>query len=308
MRRTNDIGDITMGRKLDAVVRLTRWREHVPFTIPLTILGSLMALGAADGDVDWRAAYVVAANALAMAFAFIVNNIEDANDDAAEAEKRRRNVISSGIISRREGWLAAGLALSLSLILYFMCGTWAFVCGAFTLILCYLYSARPFRLKARPVFDVLSHALMLSGLLMMTGYLTYDDDPGAAWLVIVAASLFSAYGQFYNQVDDYAMDKAAGLRNTVVLLGVKATRLLSLGSLIGALLCMAAAIAGGLFPSWLGTILIIGVAVVILFPWEFDMRGNVATDGGNVQRPGLLVANLLALTWLAVELGVLSIV
>ena len=85
--------------------------------------------------------------------------------------------------------------------------------GGLTLALCYLYSAHPFRFKARPISDVLSHALMLSGLLIAAGYFTYDADPGAVWLVIAAASLFSAYGQFYNQVVDYDVDKAAGLKN-----------------------------------------------------------------------------------------------
>ena len=307
MQRSQPAGGVAMSRKINAAIQLTRWREHVPFTIPLTVVGSLLAIEAADAMVDWRALSVVAANILAMGFAFIVNNIEDAADDAADAAKRRRNVISSGVMSRREGWLEALLALAASLALYALSGIWALGYGAMTLALCYLYSAHPFRLKARPISDVLSHALMLSGLLIMTGYFTYHDDPQLSWLVVIAASLFSAYGQFYNQIDDYEVDKAAGLRNTVVLLGKNLTRLLSLASLVGALACMAFAIAGGLFPPWLGTILVIAVFVALLFPWEFDMRGNLATDGGNVQRPGLVVANFLALCWLAAELGVLSI-
>ena len=125
--------------------------------------------------------------------------------------------------------------------------------------------------------------------------------------MILAAILFSAYGQFYNQIDDYELDKSAGLQNTVVLLGKPLTRLLSFASLLGALLCMAVSILYGLFPPWLGPFLIIGFLIVVMFPWEFDMRGNLATDGGNVQRPGLIVANLVAMVWLASAMGVLSI-
>ena len=293
--------------KLAAVVRLSRWSEHVPFTLPLTLIGSLLAIDAAAATVDWRVFAVVLGNMMSMSFAFVLNNIEDAPDDALDPQKLQRNVISSGILSRRQGLVIAALAFALALLLYAFSGVWTLAMGAATLALCYLYSAHPFRLKARPITDVLSHALMLSGLLMMTGYFAYDSDPQVAWMVILAAILFSAYGQFYNQVDDYDVDKEAGLGNTVVLLGKGLTRLLSFGCLIGALACMAVAIAAGIFPIWLGTFLIIGCITVVIFPWELDMRGNIATDGGNVQRPGLIVANFLALVWLASSMGLLAI-
>ena len=127
------------------------------------------------------------------------------------------------------------------------------------------------------------------------------------WLVIVAAILFSAYGQFYNQVDDYDVDKAAGLKNTVVLLGKPLTRALSLASLLGSLGLHVgsdssrhlSAMAWHLYDHW--------IRHCHYFPWELDMRGNLATDGGNVQRPGLIVANLLALVWLASSMGIVAI-
>ncbi len=293
--------------KVVAVIRLSRWREHVPFTIPLTILGGLLAADAQAQAVDWRLVSVLAANVLAMSFAFMLNNIEDAPDDALEPEKKATNVISSGLLSRREGVAVTLVTFVLAFILYALSGSLALLLGGITLALCYLYSAHPFRLKARPLTDVISHALMLSGLLIAAGYFVYGSEPREVWLVVAAASLFSAYGQFYNQVVDYEVDKQAGLKNTAVLLGRGPTSILGHLSIFVALLCMGAAIMQGMFPSWLGTILIIGVITCIIFPWELDMRGNLARDGGNVQRPGLIVANLVALVWLASNLGLLSI-
>lgn len=293
--------------KLIAIIRLSRWREHLPFTIPLTIIGGLLAVEPEAAQVDWRIFAVLAANVLAMSFAFMVNNIEDAPDDELDIQKRRHNVISSGLLSRREGAIMSALTFIIALALYAASGAPALVTGAAILALCYLYSAHPFRLKARPISDVVSHALMLSGLLIAAGYFTYGTEPREVWLVIAAASLFSAYGQFYNQVVDYEVDKAAGLRNTAVLLGKRPTSILGHLSIILALICMLAAILQGLFPVWLGTIMIIGVVTTILFPWEYDMRGNLAQDGGNVQRPGLIIANLLALVWLAANLGWITI-
>ncbi len=293
--------------KIVAVIRLSRWREHVPFTIPLTIVGGLLAVEPEAAQVDWRIFSVLAANVLAMSFAFMLNNIEDAPDDALDVHKRGQNVISSGLLSRREGILLTIATFIAALALYAASGALALVIGGVTLALCYLYSAHPFRFKARPFSDVVSHALMLSGLLIAAGYFTYGRDPREVWLVIAAASLFSAYGQFYNQVVDYEVDKEAGLKNTAVLLGKGPTSILGHLSIAVALLCMLAAILQGLFPVWLGTILVIGVVTTIIFPWEFDMRGNLAQEGGNVQRPGLIIANLLALIWLAANMGWITI-
>lgn len=294
---------ISLEEKLDAVVKLSRWREHVPFTIPLTLLGALLALQASGSSIDWRLVLVMMGNILAVAFAFIINDIEDAPDDALNARKKARNVVSNGTLNRKEGMFLCWLTVAASLALYAFGGLWVMIWGGITLILSYLYSAHPFRLKARPITDVTSHALMLSGLLVMTGYFTYDAAPGYAWYVIAAATLVSAYGQFYNQVDDYEVDKQAGLKNTVVLLGKPLTMLLMYGSLVGAAMCMSLAIWNGLFPMWIGTILLIGVFVCSLFAWEHDMRGNPADASGALQRPTLIVANLITLVWAAQAMG-----
>ena len=293
--------------KLAALLRLTRWREHLPFTIPLTIVGGLLAAESAAITVDWRLLAVLAGNALAMSFAFMLNDIEDAPDDARDPAKKAHNVISSGLLSRREGQLVTGACGMLSFLLFAAAGAFTLLIGAIMLLLCYLYSAHPFRFKARPLTDLISHALMLSGLIVAAGYFTYGVEPGTVWLVIAAASLFSAYGQFYNQVADFELDQQAGLNNTAGFLGKGLTSLLGHATIALALICMAAAILQGLFPVWLGAIFVLSVFTCLLFPWEMDMRGNLAQDGGNMQRPGLIVANLVALTWLAANLGWLAI-
>lgn len=294
---------VTLEKKLDAVLQLSRWREHVPFTIPLTIVGSMMAVQNAGAEVDWRIIAVTLANILTVAFAFIINDIEDAPDDALNERKRARNVISNGTLTQKQGMLLCWATVAGALSLYILCGLWVMIWGGITLILSYLYSAHPFRLKARPVTDLVSHALMLSALLVMTGYFTYDAAPGYGWYVIVAAFLFSAYGQFYNQVDDYEVDKQAGLRNTVVLLGKTPTTMLMYASLFGAMICMGLAMWNGIFPLWLGSVALVSVFVTSLFNWEHDMRGNPADASGALQRPTLIVANMVTLLWLAQSMG-----
>lgn len=295
----------TLASKFHAVIRLTRWREHVPYTIPLVIAGAMLAVHLSAATLDWRLLAVMLANILAMAFAFVINDVEDAPDDALNPAKKEHNVISSGLLTRREGILLSIGTFLLSLALYAVGGWWSFGAGAITLILCYLYSAYPFRFKARPITDVMSHALMLSGLIIMSGYLSYSQDFNVAWLVIIAASLFSAYGQFYNQIEDYEVDKEAGLKNTVVLLGERNTMFLMYGSIIGAVVCMILAAINGAFPGWLGTVGVITVFASALFTWDSDMRGNPAQGSGMMQKPGLLIANVVMLMWMAQELGLL---
>lgn len=296
---------ISLSDKFDAVLRLTRWREHVPYTIPLVVVGAMLAVHLDNAQLNWELLAVVIANILAMAFAFMINDVEDAPDDARDPAKRKRNIIASGILSRWQGYVLSAIVFSLSLSLYFVGGWYAAAIGVVTLVLSYLYSAHPFRLKARPITDVVSHVLMLSGLLVMSGYYTYSTSPGYAWLVIIGATLFSAYGQFYNQIEDYEVDKAAGLNNTVVLLGKAPTTILMYGSLLGALACLGFAMWNGAFPAWLGTVAIITIFSAAIFTWDSDMRGNLTDGSGVVQKPALLVANIVTLLWMAQELGLL---
>lgn len=293
----------SLASKLQALIRLTRWREHVPYTVPLVVGGAMLAVYLNQIELDWRIISVVIANILAMSFAFMINDVADAADDARNPRKKAHNVISSELLSHTEGYVASATTFIVSLTLFALGGAWALLWGGMTLVLCYLYSAHPFRLKARPITDVVSHVLMLSGLLVMSGYYIYDSSPGIAWFFIIGATLFSAYGQFYNQVDDYEVDKAAGLKNTVVLLGKTTTTILMYGSAIGAVLCLVITIVGGAFPTSLLPVALIAIFIAGMFKWDTDMRGNPAEGSATLQKPGLFVANVIILLWAASYAG-----
>lgn len=293
--------------KLNAIIRLTRWREHVPYTIPLVLTGALLAVEANNLVLSWHSLAVIVANILAMCFAFMINDLEDAPDDARHPVKRAHNVISSGLLSYREGMVVTIGTFFASLGLFAVGGWKTLGAGGITLTLCYLYSVKPFRLKSRPIVDVLSHVLMLAGLLMLSGYLIYDAYPNAAWFVIAAVTLISTYGQFYNQLDDFETDKLAKLNNTASLLGERLTRVLMLSAVGLAIVCFGIAFYLGLFPLWLGVIFWIVVFTLLLFRWEYDMRGNAAKDvSGTFQQPILVAANILVLIWAAGHLGLLA--
>lgn len=283
-----------------ALIKLTRWREFVPWAVPLTLLGGLVAHHTARRALDARLAVVLAANLCLMAFAFMVNDLEDAEDDRFSPERAARNPVTMGEVSRRAGWRAAGAAGAAGMGLFLAVGRATFAAGLVMAALAYLYSWQPVRLKAIPLFDVVSHVLMLSTLLFVTAYAAYDRAPSAAvWLVIAALTLFSAYGQFYNQVRDFEADRAAGLHNTAHLVGKRAVQRLGYASLAVAGGCMILAAALGAFPP--GVIVISPVVILpgAALPADRDLRGAAAHDlSGRLQRGLLVGVNLLLAGWL----------
>jgi 4-hydroxybenzoate polyprenyltransferase len=291
--------------ELQAVVRLTRWKEYVPFVIPLTILGALLAARPHGIYLDWRLLAVTAANIMAVAYAFMINDIEDAPDDARDPNRAARNPVSSGEIDRRTSYAACRIAAAATLCLYAFGGINVLGIGIGTLLLSHLYSWRPVRLKAWPVTDVVSHSLMLSGLLLLAGYFTYHDSPGIVWFVAAGATLFSVYGQLYNQLRDFDMDKAAGLFNTAIVLGEANTRRVMYLSIGLAAVCLGVAIFRDVFPLGLGIALLLSVfATSRLNTHNVDMRGGEAVDiSGRMQVRGLLIVNLTVAAWFIWEIA-----
>ncbi|MCE2490636.1 MAG: UbiA family prenyltransferase [Anaerolineae bacterium] len=290
---------LSFQRTLRGLLRLTRWREFVSFVVPLTLLGALLAAQANAILLDWRLPAIIVANILAVAYAFMINDIEDAPDDARDPNRAARNPVANGEIGRGLGYAACRTVALCTLTLYATGGLFVFLIGVLTLLLSHLYSWRPVRLKAWPVTDIVSHSLMLSGLLMLAGYFLYDAQPGIVWLVAIAATLLSVYGQLYNQLRDLDMDRAAGLHNTAIMLGaVNTQRFMYLAAgLAGA--CLLAAFVREVFPLWLGLALLVSIAISMLFRPATDMRGSQALDpSGAAQVQTLISVNLTTGMWL----------
>ncbi len=285
---------------LVSLIRLSRWREYVPFTVPLTVFAALLT----RNPLDWRLVAVTAANILAVAYAFMINDIEDAPDDSLDPARAARNPVAMGELSTRSGWVASSVIALLSLALYGMGGWWVLGIGVLTLLLSHFYSWKPVRLKAWPVADVTSHSLMLSGLLFLAGYFTYDFDPGWVWLIMLAFTLVSIYGQLYNQIRDYEMDKSAGLHNTAIIVGERITRLLMYLCIGLAIVFFLAAFALGVLPIWLPFVgLAVFAAVMLLYHPGKDMRGAAVADrSGSIQIQFLITANATVAVWLLLVL------
>ena len=294
-------------------LQLSRWQEFVPFVLPLTVLGALLGAEFTARPLDGRLLASLAGNMLAVAYAFMLNDIEDAPDDALDAARAPQNVIASGRLSARAAYRGCALVAVGALVCFYLGGGRVLITGAVTLALAHLYSWRPVRLKKWALVDVVSHVLMLSALLFLTGYWLYARALGeAAWL-LAAAALLSAYGQLYNQLRDAATDRSAGLRNTTWLLGERGARLAMYATVALSAYCVVQAYRAGLFPLASGVGLVVAVPLALLWSrWRLggprlqrslDMRGSAAADpSGALQMQALLLLNGMVAGWLIAAL------
>lgn len=280
-------------------VTLTRWREFLPFTIPLTVFGALFAHFQTGATLDYRLLAVIIANVFCVAYAFMINDIEDAPDDALDSARAHKNVIASGKLEPKYGYLACQITSSLALFFYLYGGLQVVIIGVFSLLLSHFYSWRPVRLKAWPITDIASHSLMLSGLLLLAGYYAYSTSPGKVWWIVAASILFSAYGQIYNQLRDFKTDKLAGLKNTAILLGKEHAKQLMYFCLVAAGFCLLVSIYKGVFPLWVILGIALSVPISRMKTSKRDMRGSEFVDvTGKMQLTGTILMNVIALLWL----------
>ena len=114
-----------MRNKIRAFLKLSRFNEYVFFTIITTFLGII----AAGGEPDWRMAVVLIGNYLAVGYAFMINDIEDAPDDALNPDKIGRNPVSAGIISTKAANIVTYIIGALAVIVFAFLGWRAFIVG-----------------------------------------------------------------------------------------------------------------------------------------------------------------------------------
>jgi 4-hydroxybenzoate polyprenyltransferase len=251
-----------MIRGLKGIIQLSRFKEFTSFVIVTTLLGTLSG----KGVFGWPLAIVLVANWLVVAFAFMINDIEDAADDAINPAKVNRNPISAGLLSIRTAWLvtcAVGLA---SIFFYAQLGLYPFIAGTASLAISFLYSWRQIRLKTVPGLDVLSHGLMLAGLQFLAAYYCFNPGELSRWLYpflfIVAISM---YGVLFNQLRDLEWDRQAGLTHTAAVLGPGISfRLMMSFGLIGVGAAAVTVFVIQLIPTWVLAGVGFGTLVLLL--------------------------------------------
>lgn len=266
------------------LLKLTRFDEYVCFVIITTLLG----IASAGGHLSWRFLIVVLANWMAVGFAFMINDIEDAPDDALSSSKINRNPISAGLIKPKTARIWTFIVGAVAAVLFALLGTWPLIFGLFSLILGYLYSYLGVRLKTIAILDVLSHCLMLAGLQFLTGYFTFTTVINRDWfwpfLFVVCVSM---YGELYNEIRDFEGDQAAQLRHTAIVLGSRSSHTLMLAVLfLGILSGIVSLLLIDLIPLWVFVLMAVLSVLFVLPPVLKLRRGNSSIEIQNAfQKP-----------------------
>ncbi len=183
------------------------------------------------------------------AYSFIVNDCEDADDDSMDSKKAKRNPVSSGFITYRQGILILQLTSFPALILsYVISGPVGVIVILSAIFAGHLYSWKRVRLKSLPFIDLVSHAYALG----MFQVLYFMILPGAeisvgSFLIFYGIGLFSSGGALYNQLRDHEVDQKSGLNNTTNVIGYDRSRLLAMGLYSVGLLFIIAGIAERIF-------------------------------------------------------------
>ena len=250
-----------MLEKLRGLIRLTRYRDYLAFVTITTSMGAI----AAEATLSWKLVLVLLANQLAVGFAFMINDVEDAEDDAINPAKLNRNPVSCAAVSRREGYIYSLIVAGLAVLVYAFLGGVPFVFGIVSLLTGFFYSWKPVRLKNIFLIDMFSHCFMLAGLQYLPAYYAFQTqmtDKGLFPLLFVIC--FSLYGELFNELRDLEHDLKAGLRHTAAILGYKITFWLMVSiAMIGVVSGVISLFFVDLLPLWL--LIVMAVLLVIFF-------------------------------------------
>ncbi len=286
-------------KPVSGVFALTRFREYVIFVIITTLMGAMIQ----ETPVDWRLSLVLVANWLAVGFAFMFNDIEDADDDARDPAKVNRNPVSAGKITPVWAYFVTFCVALVAGTIYFFLGRIPFFLGMACLVLGVLYSWKKIRLKSFPVLDLISHVLMLAGLQLLCAYTLFSPITGTRWIapfiVVVAVSM---YGELFNEVRDLEGDRKAGLRHTAALLGERTAHILMVVVLVIAALAFIYTIIIGMIPLWLLVVLAIMGGILLARPILKVKRGTVSENTRLFNDPVLILGAVFLLVWLASRL------
>ena len=250
-----------MLEKLRGLIRLTRYRDYLAFVTVTTLMGAI----AAEATLSWKLVLVLLANQLAVGFAFMINDVEDAEDDAINPAKLNRNPVSCAAVSRREGYIYSFIVAGLAVLVYAFLGGVPFVFGIVSLLTGFFYSWKPVRLKNIFLIDMFSHCFMLAGLQYLPAFYAFQTqmtDKGLFPLLFVIC--FSLYGELFNELRDLEHDLKAGLRHTAAILGYKITFWLMVSiAMIGVVSGVISLFFVDLLPLWL--LIVMAILVIIFF-------------------------------------------
>ncbi len=208
--------NILKGMSVSTIFSLARLHVYMPICFFCAIVG-LSITGNSQSLISLLT--IGLANTFALVATFVFNDAEDAPDD--KLARSVRNVIALGNASRETGYLIAATAAIISLSLSAIAGPIVVLITLAILITSFLYSWRPFRMKAKPFWDAFTHAVV-GGLIFLSP--AWSTQKGIIWgnhviPICLIFSLGTVLAILNHELYEYEDDLRANTRTTVVALG-----------------------------------------------------------------------------------------
>jgi 4-hydroxybenzoate polyprenyltransferase len=257
--------ETSLKKTIKGLAKLTRFSEYVYYVIVTSLLG----IAAAKGSFSWQLLLVLLANWMAVGFAFMVNDIEDAPDDAFSINKVNSNPISSGLIAPKTARIATLLIGLLAAVLFAVLGVWPFIFGMISLTLGFLFSVKYVQLKSVAFFDIIVHSLLLSGLPFLCGYFSFTTRLNRVWFwPFVFVIAIHIYLHLQRDVNDLRSESKTKRGRTVLHLGERSvTSLMIATAILGAFTGIVTFFLIDMIPSWVVLMMAISAVLFILPVW-----------------------------------------
>jgi 4-hydroxybenzoate polyprenyltransferase len=193
-------------------VRLTRINEY--FKV-LLLLFPLIFMISPQNFFSYMTIEIFLSNLLLTAFTYTFNDVEDAEDDYFDANKRKRNPVTRQELTKKQGYIFSFILLATGLFLLYLISSLTFVVGVIFSFIGFIYSWKPIRLKSIPIIDLVSHVLFLGILQFLTTYLTYRTIGLRIIPFLLIIIPFSLINQLMGELNDLKVDKETNNINTI---------------------------------------------------------------------------------------------
>jgi len=150
---------------------------------------------------------------------FAMNNYYDAESDRINPRRININAVASGKISKHNAIFLNIIFVFITLVVTILFKFEVFLFCIFLLFLGLSYSVPPFRLKGRPVIDVIWHFFGFFSIVIYGSYVAGSISL-INWLVAISLGVWSSVAQIGNHIADYSSDKNSGTRTFAVWAGL----------------------------------------------------------------------------------------
>jgi len=163
---------------------------------------------------------------LFLGFSFSINNCFDNKEDLLNT--KNTNPVAAEEIEQKEGIKFSLVLAFLGMLLSLLRGLNVFYFFSILIFLSLSYSPPPFRLKSRPLLDLISHGLFFGSLLFLFPSVFFSENLEFLHiLVAISIFYFSLILELRNHIEDYESDKKAGLKTTVCMFGLDTSKKLT---------------------------------------------------------------------------------